>query len=374
MEKLEEGRPLLLVGVIGLALTLLFTTFFGPHSVSRIDARTQAAADGALTAGKFGWAKAEAKGQKVVLTGAAPTDQQASAAAHAVLASMGHGGVISGGVSKVLLGDLDTAPVVSPYAWHAQKDAGSASLEGFAPTRGSLGMISQAARALFGPGVSNRMSLASGAPEGVAWEVAAIYGMEALSKLESGSAELIDNRLTIRGVAANDAAVEEIRSKLAAGPAGVEAVLDIAGPSAPADAVTTVDVDASGGDKSEACEAAFARVMAAGTIRFDSGQATISQESGAVLDQLVAVARQCAELRIEVQGHTDLTGRRADNVRLSQRRAAAVKAYFETQGLPAERITARGFGATQPEATNRTAEGRARNRRIEFKVSSAGMR
>ena len=69
-------------------------------------------------------------------------------------------------------------------------------------------------------------------------------------------------------------------------------------------------------------------------------------------------------LKIGVNGHTDNTGDDAANMRLSEERALSVKNYLVGKGLPTERLTAKGFGETQPAADNATAAGKAANRRV----------
>ena len=70
------------------------------------------------------------------------------------------------------------------------------------------------------------------------------------------------------------------------------------------------------------------------------------------------------DYKIWVQGHTDSTGTLAYNMKLSDRRAQAVKAFLITKGVPADRLEAKGYGPTKPVATNKTAEGRTLNRRV----------
>ena len=72
--------------------------------------------------------------------------------------------------------------------------------------------------------------------------------------------------------------------------------------------------------------------------------------------------------KVEVIGHTDNAGARASNLSLSQARAEAVKAYVTGKGIKPESIAVSGEGPDRPVADNRSADGRARNRRIEFKV------
>ena len=73
-------------------------------------------------------------------------------------------------------------------------------------------------------------------------------------------------------------------------------------------------------------------------------------------------------LRIQISGHTDNSGKPADNRTLSENRAKAVTNYLITRGVAPGRLSAKGFGETQPVADNATPEGRARNRRTELTV------
>ncbi len=75
-------------------------------------------------------------------------------------------------------------------------------------------------------------------------------------------------------------------------------------------------------------------------------------------------------VKIQINGHTDNSGKVADNARLSENRAKSVTAYLVTKGINAGRLSFKGYGDTQPVANNSTAEGRAQNRRTELKVIS----
>jgi OOP family OmpA-OmpF porin len=89
-----------------------------------------------------------------------------------------------------------------------------------------------------------------------------------------------------------------------------------------------------------------------------------------VLDAAAAVLLEYAELRLEIQGHTDDVGDRAYNVDLSQRRAESVRAYLAAKGVAEARLTARGFGPDAPIAKGRSKSARAANRRVEFRLVS----
>jgi OOP family OmpA-OmpF porin len=101
-------------------------------------------------------------------------------------------------------------------------------------------------------------------------------------------------------------------------------------------------------------------------VQFDTGDAAIKPEFARRLDVVVAVLKENPLLDVEVQGHTDDTGPAAVNQVLSQARAKAVVAYLVSQGVDADRLSAKGMGATRPLAVNDTPEGRAMNRRVEI--------
>lgn len=108
-------------------------------------------------------------------------------------------------------------------------------------------------------------------------------------------------------------------------------------------------------------------------IQFDFGKDTIKPESGRILDEIASILKSHAEItRLRVEGHTDIVGSRAYNLDLSQRRASAVVRALVARGVPAPRLAAAGFGFDRPIATNATAAGRARNRRVEFTILGEG--
>lgn len=104
-------------------------------------------------------------------------------------------------------------------------------------------------------------------------------------------------------------------------------------------------------------------------VEFEPSSATLTATGQAVLDQLAPVLLQLSGRKFEVIGHTDSLGARPANVALSAARAETVKAYLAKKGVPEAAITTSGVGPDRPVADNNQAEGRARNRRIEFRVS-----
>jgi OOP family OmpA-OmpF porin len=103
-------------------------------------------------------------------------------------------------------------------------------------------------------------------------------------------------------------------------------------------------------------------------VRFTEGSATIAPESEGRLDRVIAVLARCPEARVEVGAFTDSGGTAARNRALSEIRAASVVEYLSAAGVARDRLAAVGYGEANPIAPNETEEGRARNRRIEFKI------
>jgi outer membrane protein OmpA-like peptidoglycan-associated protein len=105
-------------------------------------------------------------------------------------------------------------------------------------------------------------------------------------------------------------------------------------------------------------------------INFDTGKATIKPESFPILNQAAELLKKNPKVRVEIQGHTDSVGSDSYNLRLSEARANSVYQYLLSQGIEPARLTARGYGETMPIADNRTRDGRALNRRIDFQILS----
>lgn len=105
-------------------------------------------------------------------------------------------------------------------------------------------------------------------------------------------------------------------------------------------------------------------------VTFAFNSAHLTDASSPVLDEVVAGLKQHPHLKVEVQGYTDSTGSVAYNVRLSRRRAQAVSDYLTGQGVDPTQLSARGYGPEHPVASNRTADGRSRNRRVVLEVLS----
>lgn len=103
-------------------------------------------------------------------------------------------------------------------------------------------------------------------------------------------------------------------------------------------------------------------------VEFEAGSAVLRPAGVGILDEMAQALARLKGKKVEVIGHTDAQGGRVANVALSLARAQAVKTYLVSKGLAADNIGTTGLGPDRPVAGNDTEEGRARNRRIEFRV------
>ncbi|NNK70920.1 MAG: OmpA family protein [Flavobacteriaceae bacterium] len=104
------------------------------------------------------------------------------------------------------------------------------------------------------------------------------------------------------------------------------------------------------------------------TILFDTGKTSIKFESAEILSNIAGILKEYSNAKFNIDGHTDSVGSEANNQKLSEGRAQAVVDWLVENGISSSRLSARGFGESQPIMDNRTRDGRARNRRVEINL------
>ena len=311
-----------------------------------------------------------------------------------------------------LTNDLVTAPVVSPFTWSAQLAEGRLVLAGYVPNEAAHAELLAAAKASFGSMIIiDQMQPGDGAPKG--WSNAAVASLRALTRLQTGSAEMKDAALVVSGLASDPAAAEAMRTGLRAAlpatikltdqikaketpppppapepapaasmpPKGAEATtpgkpetvaaLPAEGKTdsaAPRPAVAPSPVASAADLRAKACEDKLGSLVTTGQIVFEFASAELGRASLATLDKLAEAAKTCPDMRIEVGGHASIEGSAESNQQLSVRRAQSVVAYLVKAGVESTQLQPVGYGATRPIAPNDTGENMAKNRRIEFSV------
>ncbi|MDL2355603.1 MAG: OmpA family protein [Pseudomonadota bacterium] len=170
-----------------------------------------------------------------------------------------------------------------------------------------------------------------------------------LKLVSHGQLQVDGSAVSLRGDVASEAQRQQVGAELAGG-------LD------PAFSLTN-SVRVAASDQGMLDQALRGRI-----IEFDTGKATLTDSGRALLDEMSAALLKLKDQKVALIGHTDNAGARASNLSLSQARAEAVKTYMIGKGIKADAMLASGEGPDRPVGDNRSADGRARNRRIEFKV------
>lgn len=258
------------------------------------------------------------------------------------------------GVSGVL-------ELVGPPEWTARVEGGRIVMEGKTPSTAVQRALLRAAGSV--PRAEDRTVVASTGD----WHARAQAALPLLAEFDAGLIVVQGRTFRISG-RARSSALSFLRHEMSKIHDAYTVVFEVEKVQPDLSEIAGIDLFSSGVVKEAACERALNRVAGGGRIGFARGSSEISRTSGEALDKLAAVAEACSDLRLEIQGHTDSSGGRETNLRLSRNRAAAVRDYLVAQGLSPAGLVAIGFGADRPVASNRTDAGRARNRRIEYRV------
>lgn len=264
-------------------------------------------------------------------------------------------GILPGGLR---LGSVDVRPPpIKPYRLDVRRMEGALTLEGHFPDEASASAIRERIRGQFlGDRVTDTTARGRGAPAG--FSEVALLAVDQLARLVRGRVLLEDSTLSVQGEVLHAQAAEAVRRTLASLPAGWSLsanALTVAPPGPPLSAA--------------ACQTELVQLMGRGSLVFETGSARIYRASYGLLDNLVYLLQRCPAASVSISGHTDSDGSPERNLELSGRRATAVADYLRDAGIPSERLTATGYGATRPLAPNDSDANKARNRRIEFQVA-----
>ena len=365
----EPRRPIALwVGLIGAGITA-FAGMFGLHdaSVWRLPAVLEARVEQALLAVDQGGLEAAVNGQTASLRGLVADERAVSAAQRAALTAAGPGGAWAGGVTGVDMSGVEIGRVDAPYLWRAWREEGRIVLEGAVPSEAARAQLMEAARNAFpNARAVDDLHVAGGAAS-PRFEQLARSAIRGLAQLTGGEVRIADAQIVFIGDGRSEG-VQALSAAFADPPPPYRARLDVTTDGIDLQHPELQGLNLQRGD-ADACASAFDRVMERNVINFTTGSASIDPSSRRILDALASVALRCDRFSIEVAGHTDSQGAHDLNMELSARRAEAVAAYLASQGVARARLSARGYGAGRPRASNATPEGQAANRRIEFNVA-----
>jgi OOP family OmpA-OmpF porin len=235
--------------------------------------------------------------------------------------------------------------------WAGAQTPGQIVVSGAVPDEASKAAMMAQLRALYGAErVVDQVSIAQvSLPPNWGGYVQKLIGPN-LKLISKGELKVDGTNVTVRGEVANEALRQQIAS-------------DIATSLNPSYTVNN------GLRVSAAEQNLLDDTLAKRIIEFDSGKATLTPSGKTILDEMAAALQKVKGKKVEVIGHTDNIGLRDSNLALSQARSEAVRTYLTGKGINPEMVMVSGQGPDRPVAENTSAEGRARNRRIEFRVA-----
>ena len=176
-----------------------------------------------------------------------------------------------------------------------------------------------------------------------------------LADMHSGEAAMTRDELVVRGTVIGGATPESLEARLrAVVPATKSVIVDVWVAPTPG----------------TACSALLG-VLLDGSFRLRAGATGVSGEHYPRLNRIADALERCQDVRLRITGHTDNTGDAEDNALISEQRARSYADYLASQGVAEKRLVWEGRGSAEPVASNRSAAGRNRNRRVAIEIYSA---
>lgn len=240
---------------------------------------------------------------------------------------------------------------LTPVYCGAAEEPGKVIAAGIVPDEAAKAAILGKLRDVYGAGlVVDRLEVGGVVPPSKWTEnMTKIIGAD-LKQVHSGQLLVTGTQISIKGHVANEALRQQVASNMATS-LNPTYIIDNGLQVAEAEAQSVLD-----------------RTLSNRVVEFESGSATLTPVGRAILDEMDAAIKKIGASKLQLIGHTDSSGSREANVALSLARATAVRSYLIEKGIPAGSLTAHGAGADKPVSSNDTPEGRAKNRRIEFRL------
>jgi outer membrane protein OmpA-like peptidoglycan-associated protein len=355
--------PYWFIPLFSLGLLSIFAT-------SCVQSTTQRTTDQALQKIGADWVRPDISGRWVTLRGTPPADANTSAIYSAVKSAQSSTWFGDGIQATRVIEDYDapavTAPVETPtdavinattpaiettdHSWQFTRQNNVVTLSGEVEDEAMRKSVVESAQfAANGAQIVDQLTI-TGRKAIRGYSTTALRGVQTLGRCTSGTAAFDNETFDLRCEApqADAAALRRLASS-------------------PLSFGTIGSIDVLATEEIESCETSLGNLLSDARIEFATGSAVINAASSSLLTSIADEARNCpGTLRIE--GHTDNQGSAERNAELSLERANAVRLALISRGLSGARLTTEGFGPSQPVASNNTSLGRARNRRIQFRV------
>jgi len=345
-------------------LLLLVALFFDWRNIET-DVANNTRTDLASIGADWATVETQNRGRGVLITGTAPNEE--------AIAAVRQKAEQAYGVRAVeIIADVEPEAIpLKPATLEAIVNNDSVTLRGTLASQASINkVVTQAQNAFGAENVNNKLSLAENISELPNLQGFFLALTNKTSDLKSLTASLIGSKLKLVGninsIDSNTALNAHVNRTLKLD-VDNQLVVDsppviVASPPAEPEVLPIIEHDQ--------CLEDVTQLLSSSRINFSTGKAVIEQSSYELLSSIKNTALRCPDANFEVSGHTDSTGKLSLNMSLSEQRARAVVNHLENLGLNTSRFTAVGYGPERPIGDNATKQGRAQNRRIEFKLKN----
>jgi outer membrane protein OmpA-like peptidoglycan-associated protein len=354
-DSIVSGTSFFLISLVVFLAIVVAAVNFGTKN---IEADLQARSEATLQAAGFDEVVVLAEGATVHLSGSISTEQTEEAAFATVSALQGVHGV-EGKLWPVFSGELDEIAVTGD-ALRVTWKGSTVSLEGNVSSSDRQTFVIETLSPAFRNVDIEALTVLEGLDEGSGWLGASLGLLLSLQpSLDEGTMTIDPNGELL--IVSGDILGKDARNELNARVVEVGDQLGF-------DVIPAIRVIEVGPTVEEIEELQFNldEVIEGKVVEFEVKSFSLTPKGITLLDEILAALTQAPEVRIEIAGHTDSRGSSEENLQLSNDRADAVLDYLVAGGESKDRFEVVGYGEDQPAETNDTAEGRARNRRIEF--------
>lgn len=360
----------LLILLLGLGLLFVLAFFCVRKHSAAIEEDLATRTRAAFQIQGFEWARSTFDGRTLKLAGTAPSVEMRDRAG-GIAAGVWGVGEVDSQITVAAETPLLSTPIVE-YNTQLTLTDGKVVLNGLVPDQQSRARLVGIVAKQFGAkNISGLLKIQSGAPDG--WGQAAESAFSQLHLFDKASVQIINTQLNMSGITSGDVANTQIQSGISrALPKNFQSSFDIQAVEVVAD-TTQLELASKQpaqetGSLDKSCLKRFETLLSGQYLRFTLDNQRINSEGNQLLNRIADMAKDCQNVRIEIGGHTDSQGSDVYNSKLSKRRAAVVASHLSETGVNSNRLIAIGFGESTPIANNANEEGRAKNRRIEFKV------
>ena len=328
--------------LFGILLLFLLLLLVVPQYSKIIPKTLMSRVEKTLHKNGISWVSVRAEGRDMTLSGIAPTIEEHR---RAVKLAQEVGGVR-------MVYDKISPMFITPYTMDMSYDRGILTLSGYMPSKKQKRTLLRTLNSIYKKtNIIDKLDIGAGEP--LDWSKFITTVAMQVAHLEIASVNIVDKELHISGKIDTEDKRQLISHALEKFKKHKFMIHN-----------HIVAMDAS----AKLCQKRFNSLLSQKKIKFESGKSILKPENSKLLRELSDTALLCPNVKIEVIGHTDSLGDEKRNLKLSLERAKVVVAKLFGLGISLERMEAKGRGEKSPIADNTTDEGRAKNRRIEFKV------